>query len=186
MAVLGVDGCKGGWVGVVVDDADSYACFATDIGSLVSGVTARVSELLAVAIDIPIGLPLGCDRGVDKLVRARLGNKPGVVFPTPSRQVLEAESYEKANERSVRSCGKGVTRQSWALGKKILEVDAWLTGNAQSVYEVHPELSFHELARSFDLPWSASQQNDLGRYRAAAKPSRSNLSRYSFVFRARD
>src|SRR5262249_28377254 len=60
------------------------------------------------------------------------------VFPTPPRAALEAPSYAAA-----RAVLPSLSAQSYALRRKILEVDEALT---ERVFEVHPEASFAALA----------------------------------------
>ena len=84
MAVLGVDGCPGGWVGALVEDDE------------VSWHTGAFADLLAlpataVAVDIPIGLPPGAERRLaDVEARAAIGSQRSSVFFAPPRVVLEA------------------------------------------------------------------------------------------------
>lgn len=42
--------------------------------------------------------------------------------------------------------GSGISQQSFALRKKIFEVDDWITTTTDRVVEVHPEVSFAALA----------------------------------------
>lgn len=44
------------------------------------------------------------------------------------RPALEAESYEEANRLHSEATGHGLSRQSFALTRKILELDAILRG----------------------------------------------------------
>ena len=63
MRVIGIDGCRKGWVGIVVDDGDVEALFSRQI----DGLVAEAGAVSAIAIDIPIGLP---DQGVREADRA--------------------------------------------------------------------------------------------------------------------
>ncbi len=47
---------------------------------------------------------------------------------------------------NLRATGKGISRQAYGLGKKILEVDAWVRTVDRAVIEVHPEVCFATLA----------------------------------------
>lgn len=133
--VAGVDACRGGWVAIVLDDgrfADSL--FAAGFTQLLDGL-ARAA---AVGIDIPIGLPDAGPRAADVAARAFVGPRRGSVFPTPPRVALLAASYAEA-----RQIVPSLSAQSFALGKKILEVERCLE---ERVFEVHPEVSFAALA----------------------------------------
>ncbi len=133
--VAGVDASRGGWVAVVVDaghfaDSLSATTFAQLLGSL--------KDASAVAVDIPIGLPNEGVRAADVAARTFVGPRRSSVFPTPPRAALVASTYAEA--RGVLS---SLSAQSFALGKKILEVEACLE---ERVFEVHPEVSFAALA----------------------------------------
>jgi predicted RNase H-like nuclease len=138
--VLGVDGYRGGWVAVL-----------TGADGVVSARTAaRFEQLLGeharvIAVDIPIGLEGRAERYVDRLARRAVGARSSSVFDTPPRPVLEASTYEEANELARELTGKGLTRQSFALRRRILEVDP-IADRDERVIEVHPEVSFCELA----------------------------------------
>jgi predicted RNase H-like nuclease len=136
--VAGVDGFARGWVAVALEDGR----FAG------ASVHRRFADVLAlsdariIAVDIPIGLPGTEPRPADVRAKELAGS---TVFLTYPRHVLEAETYAQALSR-VRSDGwPGVSRQSYALRHKILEVDPFAARDSRIV-EVHPELSFRELA----------------------------------------
>lgn len=145
VAVLGVDACKGGWVSVRLDGNSTSACFAPGIDELVT-TAERDGPLSVVAIDIPIGLPDRGPRAADLLARAAIGALRSSVFMTPVREALAAPDHRTASERSRELTGAGISIQSFALKLKLLEVDQWVRNTRQRVVEVHPEVSFAELA----------------------------------------
>lgn len=150
--VIGVDGCKNGWIGIA---SDLRAYFGATIDQLVSEGDAD-GELSVIAIDIPIGLPVSGSRQADVLARRVVGKRSSSVFPTPIREALFAESHAKASAISLRVAGKGLSQQAFALGKKILEVDGWVLSSGRSVIEVHPEVSFATMAKhSLEYPKSS-------------------------------
>jgi predicted RNase H-like nuclease len=67
------------------------------------------------------------------------------VFLTPPRAVLEARTYAEASQLARELTGKGISKQAFALRNRILEVDA-LAERDERVIEVHPEVSFREMA----------------------------------------
>ena len=149
MAVLGIDGCPGGWVGAHVD------------GSEVRWHTGAFRDLLAVeaavvAVDIPIGLPAGAARrAADVEARAVLGQQRSSVFFAPPRVVLEAVDQPDATRLSRAAGSTGVSIQLFHVLGKVAEVDAVLradAGAAARVVEAHPEVSFRRLARTDLLP----------------------------------
>lgn len=147
--VLGVDACPAGWVGVVLDPALRASVFvAADITSLV-GLVREQHDVPVVAVDIPIGLPDDGGRLADAEARWVLVGKASSVFATPVRSALEAATYAEAREANLAATDgrTSVSAQAYALGAKVLEVDAWVrSGPGTHVIEVHPEVSFARMA----------------------------------------
>jgi predicted RNase H-like nuclease len=141
--VLGVDGCRSGWVGVVlVPGRPTVGVLGATIAKLVEAATAASGALQAIGIDMPIHPPEAGYRQADLAARAHLGRKASSIFPTPARSVLDAPSYADACAVARALDGRAISRQAWALRRKILEVGAWLPAAPCPVYEVHPEVSF--------------------------------------------
>ncbi len=137
--VLGVDGCKHGWVGIVLDDAGfAGAYLATHIAELV----AVVGDVAVVGVDIPIGLLDSGVRDADRAAQRQLGPRRSSVFLTPVRAAVYAEDYPTALIRNRHAAGTGISRQAYALRHKIREVDEWAGRCERCVVEVHPEVSF--------------------------------------------
>ncbi len=140
--VLGVDARRGGWVGIT-SDLRGYQ--GATIDALVAAAEAE-GQVAVVGIDIPIGLPTAGRRKADVLARRIVGERWRSVFFTPIRAALEAPTYAEANALARQVTGKGISRQAYGIGPKILEVDAWLRTADRTVVEVHPEVSFRCLA----------------------------------------
>jgi predicted RNase H-like nuclease len=139
VVAVGADACKSGWITVVVGDAGVLAVhYLPGIASL----PVIVPDASVVAIDIPIGLPVSGRREADLAARSLLGARRNSVFFTPIRAAVEAASHADATATSVRLTGLGLSRQSFALAPKLLEVDTWIRQAPCPVYEVHPEVSF--------------------------------------------
>ena len=138
MRVVGVDGYRRGWVAVALADgaAAGAAVFAT-FRELVD----TFAQAAVVAVDIPIGLPASGTRPAEDAARVYLRPRSSAVFTTPVRAALEARDYAAA-----RAIAPTTSSQAYALGRKILEVDA-IAAADERVYEVHPEVSFRALAR---------------------------------------
>ena len=139
--VLGVDGCRGGWIGAVLDD-DGVELV---VGHHIAGLVVAVGVAPAViGIDIPIGLPDTGPRQADIAARRELpvGRKSSV-FPTPARAAVSAATWQEANEANRSATGRGLSHQGFNLCRKIAEVDRWVRGGpGMPVLEVHPEVSF--------------------------------------------
>lgn len=144
-AVMGVDGCSKGWVGVLLAADRVAGVFAPTIRGL-EAAAREVCDVAVMAIDMPIGLPDDGVRAADVLARKPLGGRASSVFSTPVRAVIELDDYEEAAQVSRMRTGRGLTKQSFALRAKIREVDSWLPHAACRVVEVHPEVSFAALA----------------------------------------
>jgi predicted RNase H-like nuclease len=126
--VAGVDGTKGGWVAIVLDEG----CFTTD--HLVGSVDATFDELAdagVVGIDVPIGFG---PRKADRAARRFLTGAASTAFTTPSREILEMPFGP----------GLGVSAQAHALGRRILHVTR-LARSDPRFHEVHPEISFRAM-----------------------------------------
>jgi predicted RNase H-like nuclease len=139
---VGVDGAsitpkRRGWVVVVIDEAGFvHASFHEHF----KNVLATYPAPSTLAVDIPIGLSENTPRSADAAARMMLGQRVSSVFPAPVRPVLRATSYEDACALSERTCGKKITRQTWALVPRIREVDEHR--EEARIHEVHPEVSF--------------------------------------------
>lgn len=145
LRVLGVDAYRHGWVGVALADAYAGAYVAPHIDELVAAAEAD-GALSVVAVDMPIGLPDAGPRQADVLAKRRVGPLHASVFMTPIREALLAEEFGRAVEVARLRAGAGISRQSFALRAKLLEVDAWVGRRTHRVIEAHPEVSFAALA----------------------------------------
>jgi predicted RNase H-like nuclease len=140
--VIGIDAAgKLGWVGIVIDDG-GYAGART--GTLVD-LVAWAEPIDVIGIDIPIGHGPGPNRQADVEARQFVGPRASSVFPAPPTEVLDVISYAAANELLTGGVRPMISKQAWALVPKMIEA-ATLAGADRRVYEVHPEVSFRELA----------------------------------------
>ena len=140
--VLGLDSCKGGWAGIGWSGSDVVPLFGVDVKSIAHAFAASVSALACVGIDIPIGLPDAGPRVADQMARDRLVGRASSVFSTPTRRALQESDYQRALVVQRDLTGAGMSKQAFALGRKILDVDGWLLEAPCPVVEVHPEVSF--------------------------------------------
>jgi predicted RNase H-like nuclease len=155
--VAGVDGCRKGWIAVVLDDGRfARAELATTFAVLLT----RLTDAQVIAVDIPIGLPDGRDpRPADLEAKKLLGPRRSSVFLTPPRPILEAPTYTEANRLSKEKFNRGISAQSYALRTKIFQVDTCAETDDR-VFEVHPELSFRAMNGS-PLAYSKKNWNGL-------------------------
>ena len=164
--VVGLDGCKDGWIAAVVQAGRLTAIEYHDSASKVVAAHPRATVF---AVDIPIGLSpsgkrqadeaarkllRGCaSRQADEAARKLLRGYASRVFNAPAACVLDAADYEDANKRSKRIADCGLTQQSFALLPKIREVANAIASNPKvNVRETHPEICFTKMNQDNPLP----------------------------------
>ena len=160
--VLGVDACKAGWVGAILEPGAPRPRVA--VASTIAGLVESVRQSLGiqvVGIDIPIGLPDHSTRRADALARRAMPGKASSVFTTLTRAAYTEDTRADADSVNRALTGQGVGAQAFALRPKILEADAWVRSRPTvTVVEVHPELSFATMAGA---PLLANKKTDEGR-----------------------
>jgi predicted RNase H-like nuclease/GrpB-like predicted nucleotidyltransferase (UPF0157 family) len=168
--VLGVDGCKAGWVGVLLTRGGIEVLVAAEIVALVDEARNRRPGLEVVGIDMPIGLPDDAPRGTDLGARKRLpAGRKSSVFPTPARAAIEADTYVDANAANREALGRGLSQQAYRLIPKIVQVDDYVRfGAPVNVVEAHPEVSFAEIDPTCVIPSKLTVEGAAGR-RAALR-----------------
>lgn len=159
MEVVGVDACRAGWIAVVLHpDSAPRGVFGGTLGD----VAEQVPDAGGFGVDIPIGLPVADERRADIEARRALGPRRSSVFSTPVREALLADTHAEATATSRQLTGKGISRQAYGLGPKILQAEAWAATIDVPVWEVHPELSFSALlghpARASKKTWSGMRE----------------------------
>lgn len=147
MKIIGIDGCKAGWVATLRAVAGGAAerIVTADLAALFA-----LPDVAAIAIDMPIGLPdrIGPEgRGPEKALRPFLGARQSSVFSVPARPAVYAEDYGEANRQSLASSAppRKVSKQCFFLFPKIRALDALLRSDrvmAARVHECHPEGAF--------------------------------------------
>jgi predicted RNase H-like nuclease len=138
--VAGIDGCKKGWIAVLLEGRTVVEVIVFEN---FDAVVARLGGVPYIGIDIPLGLSETGDRQADVLARKRLGSRGGAVFRVPPRRILEAADYDMA--KGLAKAGKRPSRQLWGIRQKILQVNDH-PGLDSRFCEVHPEISFREMA----------------------------------------
>ncbi len=151
---LGVDAAgASGWVGVVVDDGGFVQ---SSIGSLTE-VIESAEPIAVIGVDIPIGNLPGGGRLADREARAFVGPRGSSVFNAPPLESLAGDSYAEVNRRLEATGHPKMSRQAWALGKRVTETDG-VARSDHRIIEVHPEVSFRALA-GIDVRWSKKTWN---------------------------
>jgi len=145
----GVDGNRAGWLVAPSEVDNGGAASRPELRVVATFDEVIDMGLDRVAVDIPIGLldvPDAGGREADRAARKLLGPLRGTsVFSAPIRQVLLADPWPAPMPPNL-----GLTLQTWAITRKIREVDDALRARRDRppspvVIETHPEVV------SFDL-----------------------------------
>ncbi len=142
MRVIGVDGCPGGWVAVALRSGSFESALAAD---QFSEILSHYQAATAVGVDIPIGAERGRFRRVDAAAKKLLGPRSSTLFEVPPAEVLACSDFPSALALCRELTGKGFSKQSHGLRKRMLEVGA-IAKRDRRIIEVHPELSFRAMA----------------------------------------
>ena len=171
--LLGVDGCRAGWlvVGARLDPSGEF-------GQLSWSLELEAASFIdadLVAIDMPMGLAADGPRACDKQARALLGPRRSSVFPSPVRAALGAVDYREACNLSFAASGRKLSKQAYNLLPKIRQLDQLLLANpgrSDRVHEVHPELAFSQ--------WNGGEPMAHGKKTAAGATQRQALVEAQF------
>jgi predicted RNase H-like nuclease len=174
LRAIGLDGFSRGWVAVTLDGDAHNISFHPDIDSALSGPFDRAG------IDIPIGMNGDGERACDQLAREKLRPYASRVF-TGARRWLwqEFSDPDQANREALRRGQKRVSRQLWHIGRKIMEVDAFVRAHPSvDVCEVHPELVFLRLNGGIPLPPKKMEAGDALRRRLLRRDGFRDIDRW--------
>jgi predicted RNase H-like nuclease len=144
MRVAGVDGWRGGWVAVILDDGQWAAAVAA---ARLAELAAAVPDAAVIGVDMPVGLVARGWRQADDLAATRLGAHRSRVFRVPPRQAWEAATHREAVAvcRTLTDPPAGFSVQAWSLKDKIRQAGEVRAARPGLLHEVHPELSFAAL-----------------------------------------
>lgn len=142
---MGVDGCKCGWLSVALGEGRAWE---VNLFHNISSLWENYHNASLILVDIPIGLREGGrhERLCDLRARNLLGRPRGAgVFPAPCRPALKSTSYEQACEINEQLTGKKLSRQTFAIIPKIMDMDTFLYKHRDArwlIRETHPEICF--------------------------------------------
>lgn len=158
MAVVGLDGCRSGWVAARIDGRSRTIHFLMPNGQA-SALDALLDlEFKRAAIDMPIGLPERGYRDCDIEARKLLGANASRVFLGARRDVLTAQFLATLNAALKRAGEPGVSAQLYGLKAKLGEADAFVRANPDiDIREAHPELVFQRLNKGVTVPRKRDQ-----------------------------
>jgi len=153
VAVLGVDGWRGQWVGARLDGRRATLTVLPDAAAVLAEPGVEV-----VAIDMPIGLSDDGPRACDIAARTLMGRAGSSVFPAPLRPVLACSTYAEACAVSRAASGKALSVQAWNLVPAIRSLDEALGDPPDPrVHEAFPELAFRTLDDRVASPKSTAR-----------------------------
>jgi predicted RNase H-like nuclease len=141
-AVVGIDGCRGGWVWC----RRTSAGWEGDVAPSIAQLLPILSNASLALIDMPIGLISAGqqERACDQAARALLGRpRASSVFRPPCRAALAAPDYAAACSVNRHRTGVALSLQTWNIAAKIRELDQALgaePGLAERLLEAHPEV----------------------------------------------
>jgi predicted RNase H-like nuclease len=145
--LAGVEPCPGGWLVVIgkLLGINLLPEQAIVLPAFIEVLDYRPS-FDVVALHAPIGLPAkpsSTGRRCDEEARTVLGwPRMGAIVSPPARATLASETYEGAREVN----GGALSVVQWEMLPKFREVDAVIGPYHQrTVFEVHPELGFHQM-----------------------------------------
>ncbi|MCS7188194.1 MAG: DUF429 domain-containing protein [Bacteroidia bacterium] len=149
--VVGIDGCRGGWICAEVwIHKKSVRRITLQIWHSFMQIIQAYRAAEAIAVDIPMGLweeGRARLRPCDQAARLKLKGRASTIFTPPTRSMLKAPAYEP-----LRSAGLSI--QAYNLIPRIREVDDLITPSLQQkIWESHPELSFTAMVGS-PIPYS--------------------------------
>ena len=150
MAVLGVDGWRGRWVGALLTGRTVDLLVLEDVAAALA-----VPDVDLIAIDMPIGLSDDGARACDVAAKKLLGPAGSSVFPAPVRVVLQTDDYAEARRLSRLHTipPRAPSAQAFQLVKAIRQLDDALGDPpSERVVEVHPELAFRAIDRRVTDP----------------------------------
>ena len=156
MNIFGIDGAPQGWsVAYRQKDGKVHLTLVRNLNEFME----RFPEATHIAIDMIIGLPDKAYKGgrtAEKEARKLLSPRGSVVFSSPCRDAIYAETYQEALTINRRSSSDhvGLSKQSFNISSKIKEVDQCIRTHTQlhsRIYETHPELSFWEMNQKTPL-----------------------------------
>jgi predicted RNase H-like nuclease len=111
-------------VSIALDEAAAVA--GAHIFERLDALMAHHRAARVIAVDMPIALVDSGDRDADRAARQLLRGQASTIFNSPARPVLDEPDFASACAASERLSGKRISRQSFALFPKIIEVRAFI------------------------------------------------------------
>lgn len=161
--VLGIDACKSGWIVSAIKAKQLQIDIFTNFRDIITSFC----KAKLIFVDIPIGLPETKKEATyrpEPEVRMLLPKKASSVFTVPCREAAEKKDYDEANKTNKKILEKGMSKQSYYIMNKALEVNEFIRKHSQykdQIIESHPELQFARFQET-KLPIMASKKTNTG------------------------
>ena len=138
MFVVGVDGCRSGWIAVALDSGRfAGASYFDTFAELIDAC----ADAAVIGVDIPIGLVSDGDRACDDLTRQFVGPRHRSVFGAPDRDEVIRDA-ESPDDSELSDADRRQRKSAQALRAKILEVDVLIRNHTP------PPLALAAVARA--------------------------------------
>ncbi|HEU0181131.1 MAG TPA: DUF429 domain-containing protein, partial [Agromyces mariniharenae] len=136
----GVDGCRGGWVAVALEDGRFTAIrVITSIGEVAD------DDAVIVGVDMPMGETTPGARASEAAARRFLGSRRSTIF-TPPPLAAAVDDYDAAKAMAIAATGKSISKQAWHLLPKMRDAAPHWAHDPERFREVHPECAFAAMA----------------------------------------
>jgi predicted RNase H-like nuclease len=141
--MIGIDGCKKGFM--IARLEDSMLTF-----SIESDLTSLINEKDLILIDVPLGCPSSLSQHrPEPLMRPYLKKRASSVFNVPALQCFDYTQYDEVNKKNREILNKGLSRQSFGIMPIIKKVNDFILEHPYlNLHESHPELVFTWMKRS--------------------------------------
>ena len=158
MEIVGIDGCKFGWVAVVVNLNGSWTISKHQ---KIIEIFEQYPNANRYLVDMVIGLAdRNHERTIEKAARGRLKpHRTSSVFTPPCRAAVYASDYETAKKININEVGKSISIQAWNITAKIKVLDIFLKNNPSyqsKIWEAHPEICFAALNKGQPMQFKKS------------------------------
>lgn len=155
-----IDGCSSGWIAASICQNTINLTYTFDLENF------NKSNIKTIYIDMPVNLPmkiLNYPRVSDKNAKKYLGRFHSSIFYAPLRNWLDL-SLSQINKICEDAKKPKLSKQSYNLFKKLIEVNKFNQEFSNSLYEIHPELLVHFFLKDKKL----SKKNVMGQQQRLA------------------
>lgn len=157
MNIVGIDGCRYGWI---------FTCNNGKYGLAqnINDIAIQFPESIFL-IDMPIGLSdQTFKRDIDQKLRSMLPHKSSSVFTPPCREAVYCKNYNEAKAKNILIEQKSISIQAWNISNKIQDLDEFLIQQPSyrlQFFEAFPELGFFRLNNDQALQWKKNDKKGL-------------------------